>query len=194
MGVEKYVEFLYSLMPRGLAFSRDPNSFTFKMIEGIAEELYRIEIRGNNILDEADPRTTNELLPDWERALGLPDDCTGEGPTLQARRNEVLAKLTGIGGINKQFYIDLAASLGFPITIREYRPFYVGRASVGDPLSNGPWRYTWQVNAPAATYLRFSVGQSAVGEPLVYAANDTLQCAIDKRKPAETIVLFAFNT
>lgn len=192
--MNKYIELLFNLLPKGVAWNKNPNSFLSQLMDGISQEMNRVDQKTEALLLEMDPRTSNELLTDWERMLGLPDECTGEAATVQARRNEAYAKLTGIGSTSRQFYIDLAASLGFEVTITEFRPFRAGLSRAGDRITNGDWIYAWQVNAPATEYLRFRAGLSFAGEPLVYSGNDTLQCAIDKRKPAHTIVLFAFTT
>ena len=39
------------------------------------------------LIDESDPRSTLEMLNDWERAFGLPDSCTDAADTLAERQN-----------------------------------------------------------------------------------------------------------
>jgi len=159
----------------------------------MADELSRADGRAADLLRELDPRTTVELLTDWETALGLPDACVPAGQTIQQRRSAVVAKYTSLGGQSRQFYIDLAAALGYTITITEFRPFRAGISVAGDPLTNGDWIFAWQVNAPETTIFEFRAGQSTAGEPLRNWGNDELECAISAVKPAHTEVLFAYG-
>lgn len=155
----------------------------------------RFDMRvGADLVNEADPNTTSELLLDWERVVGIPDACRETvSPTVTQRRNDILQKLQARGGQSVQFFIDLAASLGFEVTITEFRPFRVGRSRVGDPLSNGPWAFAWQVNAAENTVIYFRTGIGRVGEPLAVWGNDVLECTISRRRPAHTTVLFAYE-
>lgn len=197
MGVKftssQYLRMVLALLPEGLAWPKESGTQTYKAAEALAQELQRIDSRVADLLAESDPRTTLELLEDWERVVGIPDECSGVGSTIQARRNEVLARLTGGGSLSRQFYIDFAESLGFAIEIIEFPPFVAG-SNAGDLLSNlDGWRFTWQVQAPEDTVIYFSAGQSSAGEPLATWGNDVLECSIRKRAPAGTKVLFAYG-
>lgn len=191
--IDQYTSFLKTLLPPGRAWARASISTVSKFLEGLAAEMVRLDQRTGDLLLEADPRATAELLPEWERMLGLPDGCSGLAITLQERRAAILAKLITKGAISKQFFIDLAASLGFEITITEFRPFRAGHSCAGDALTNGDWVVAWRVNAPSQTVKYFRAGQSCAGEPLATWGNDVLECKISKRIPAGTIVLFAYG-
>lgn len=54
---------------------------------GAADELVRVDGRADDLLDEADPTTATELLPEYERELGI-----AAAPTLQERRANVVAR------------------------------------------------------------------------------------------------------
>ena len=184
---------ILDLLPTGLAWAKDPGFETYEVATALSKELERIDTRASDLLRESDPRTTSELIGDWERVLGLPDECSGDTPTLQDRRDQVVARLTDGGSINRQYYIDLAASLGFTVTIFEYRPFLAGRGRAGDAISNGLWIFVWQINAPENTIKYFRAGSSLAGEALARWGNDTLECLITKRAPAGTKVLFSYG-
>lgn len=196
MGIsaEQYANQLASLLPSGQAWDNDKRSSLMgRLLKAFALELARIDLRGEDLMNELDPRTTLELLPDWERVLGLPDPCLSQAGTLAQRRQAVTTKLTLIGGQSKQFFIDLAAGLGYTITITEFYPFVAG-SDVGDELYNSDeWRYTWQINAPETTITEFRVGQSTTGEALREWGNEQLECAMNLRKPAHTNLLFAYG-
>lgn len=149
------------------------------------------QIAAELILAEADPRSTSYLLPGWERVLGLPDPCVGALPTIEQRRDAVVAKVMMKGGQSRPFFIGLAAKLGFTITITEFSQFSV-ISPVNAPLCGWEWCFTWQVNAPINTVRRWSV-LSGVNEPLSTWGNQLLECAIKRFKPAHTYVQFSYS-
>lgn len=190
----EYREQLKALLPPGQAFPRDPGTTLHDLLDGMSIELARVDARAGSLPQEANPRSSAELLPDWERVAGLPDKCSGaiEG-TLQGRRNALLAKLTSTGGQSAAYFIELAAALGYDITIEVFRPFRAGHSFAGDLLTNGPWAFTWLVRSPAVSVTYFRAGQSAAGERLRTWGNDTLECKLNQLKPAHTIALFAYG-
>lgn len=189
-----YLAQLQALLPQGFAWPRQADAALTKLLLAWADEMARIDGRAADLVEEVDPRTTAELLADWERVAGLPDSCVvayGVTQTAAQRRNALVAKLTTIGGQSAAYYIALAASLGYTITITEYKTFTV-RSKVNDPLNDLPWRFTFTVNAPLNTVRRFTV-RSAVNEPLAAWGNELLECVISRLKPAHTHVLFAYQ-
>ncbi|UVL42505.1 DUF2313 domain-containing protein [Pseudomonas sp. B21-040] len=190
----EYREQLKALLPPGQAFPRDPGTTLHDLLDGMSIELSRLDGRAGVMPREANPGTTAELLPDWERVAGLPDKCSGLlEQTLQGRRSALLAKLTSTGGQSAAYFIEVAAALGYTVTIETFKPFRVGRSTVGDSLPNGPWAFTWLVRAPEVSVTSFRVGQSAVGERLRIWGNDTLECKLNQLKPAHTIAIFAYG-
>lgn len=192
--IEDYGKQLLDLMPPGQAFSRDPGTQLEQVLLGCAVEFSRVEARGDQLAIEVIPSETNELLTDWERVAGLPDKCSGKlEETIQGRRNALLAKLSSTGGQSPAYFIEVARSLGYDVTITEFRPFLAGSSRAGDPLTNGDWIYTWRINAPETTIIEFRAGLSAAGEPLRTWGNDTLECKINQLKPAHTHVIFSYG-
>jgi len=57
--------------------------------------------------------TTDEYIADFERAVGIPDDCFDGGGTLEERRLNVIVKLTSIGITTREDFEELAVVLGF---------------------------------------------------------------------------------
>lgn len=189
-----YLEQLKTLLPPGQAFPREAGTTLHSLLDGMSIELARVDARGEALPLEAIPSSSSELLVDWERVAGLPDKCSGVlEETLQGRKNVLLAKLSSTGGQSAPYFIELAESLGYVVTIEQFRPFRVGLSSVGDSLTNGDWVFAWRIKAPAVTVTSFRVGQSAVGERLRTWGNDTLECKINQLKPAHTIALFAYG-
>ena len=140
------------------------------------------------------PATALELLPEWEESLGLPDNCTiGETYTIERRRQAVVARLVGKGSLSKQFYIDLAKTLGYEITIDEYRQARSGFSVCGEALNGQDWPFTWRVNAQQTTYVQARAGVTFCGEPLATWGNKILECSLNQLAPPFTILLFSHH-
>jgi uncharacterized protein YmfQ (DUF2313 family) len=188
-----YLRQLTALLPRGDGLSREPTSNLYKLLQALADELGRFDDRMEQLKREWDPSLTLEMLPDWERVLGLPDPCITEDQTVDQRRDAVVAKLTLLGGQSRAFFISLAASLGYTITITEFDPFVSGGGHSGDPLYDYEWAHTWQVNSAEDTVVYFDCN-SVCSEALASWSNEALECAITDRAPAHTVVNFAYGT
>lgn len=186
----EYLAQLQALLPPGAAWSREPSADLTRLLAALADELGRIDGRADALLAELDPRTTAELLRDWERVAGLPDPCTGADPTTAARRAALHTRLTTLGGQSAAYYQALAADLGFAITITEFRPHTVAD-DVETPLHGPQWRFWWQVNAALETITEFST-LDTVADPLAAWGNERLECLIRRLKPAHTEVIFAY--
>lgn len=186
-----YLTQLQSLLPKGVAWNREEGSTLSTVLAGFAKEFLNVDVRVESFHREADPSRALEMLADWERAVGLPDPCTGPLETLEGRRSAVVARLGSQGGQSREFFIKLAETLGYTITITEHKPFRVG-SRVGEALTNGPWQHAWRVTAPETTVRRFKVG-AAVGERLATWGNQELECAIERAKPAHTTAIFSYE-
>lgn len=188
---DNYLQQLQNLLLRGKAWTREVGSVMSFFLAGVAQEFARVDLRADQLIDEADPRLTNELLVDWERVAGLPDPCGEQLGNTVALRNTVLTyKLTNMGGQSKQFYIDIAARLGFTVTITEFSPYTVDD-EVDDFIYGQDWIFAWQVNAPSQT-VREATVDSGVDEFIRIWGNEILECNINRLKPAHTVALFSY--
>lgn len=188
-----YLHMLQQLLPTGAAWPRDAEATLTRLLAAYADSLARAHNRAMDLLDEADPRSTAEMLADWEATAGLPDACAGAATTVQERRAALIAKLVSRGGQSRRFFIDLAEALGFQVTITEFGPFRAGASAAGDPCCSELWRFVWRVNAPETTTVAFRAGASAAGEPLAKWGNALLECAVTAKCPAHTTVQFAYG-
>lgn len=195
MNRSAYLAFIQSLLPVGEVWGRAANSVMTTVLNVIAGEFWRTHTRIDDMLAEADPRQTLEILPEWEVETGLPDMCSGIADTLQERRLSVLQKLTSRGGQSKAYFIDIAAVLGYTITIDEFRPFLCGISRCGDKLNGGPEvRYNWRVHVAGARVTYFRTGASRCGEKLMSISRATdLECIFNRLKPAHTNLIFSYE-
>lgn len=182
-----YLHLLLTLLPKGPAWAEDD-----RLLDGMAEESARLHNRVMDLIDEYFPGTTAELFGEWETEYGLPDPCVTEAQSLVQRRAALVAKVSRLGGQTPQFYIDLAAALGYTITITEFNPFYAGAGAAGHALYGDEWQHAWQVNAPETTVTDFIVNQSTAGDPLRSWGNELLECVLRLFAPAHTYVIFAY--
>ncbi len=194
---DSYRAQLLSLPPPGAIWPKDPSSRFFSLLGALGAVLAAAHNRLVELIDEADPRTTVEMLEDWERVLGLPDSCTPTTTnlTLQERRDRVVQKLTLGGGQTPAFFIALAAQLGYAITIEEPRPFICGVSECGDPIG-GTYtdRHYWRVRVPDPRVTYFRTGVSQCGDRLgeLDRAED-LECILERAKPAQSRLLFSYE-
>lgn len=94
--VKKHADSLANYLPNGRLFLEKFNdeSELRKLLVGLAGELERAEKNASDLYEERDITKTTLLIEEWERALGIPDDCfPGNGP-IEERRNHVLIKFT----------------------------------------------------------------------------------------------------
>lgn len=191
-----YRDQMIALLPTGPAWPREADSQLGRLLYGLADEFARIDGRCEALIEEADPRTALELLPDWERVAGLPDGCVAAPATVSERQIALRNRLVQRGGQSIIWFESLALRLGYFIDIEELRPFSCGDALDAGLL--GEWAHVWRVVA------QLEAG-SAAGGRVVADVNATcedrlamwgavdLECVIRRAAPAHTIVLFAYR-
>ena len=121
----KYRELCFSLVPLGLFNHQRENakSAIYKLFDGLAAEFARIHQRADDLVLEANPASTAELLQLWEETLGITPNSTD---TTAKRRARVVARFLEEGGQSREYFIALAAALGFEIEIETYPAFEAG--------------------------------------------------------------------
>jgi uncharacterized protein YmfQ (DUF2313 family) len=181
------------LLPRGKAWPRDPTSVQAQTLATLMPTFQRLTARGAFLLSDAFPSTTDELLPEWEASLGLPDPCAGESPTIALRQAQVLARFTAGGGQSIAYFTAFAATLGYDITIEQFAPSRFGR-TFGSSFGGTAWAFAWQVNAPQFTVATFNFGTGYFGDPFASWGNTVLQCELQRLAPAHTTILFNYSS
>lgn len=211
-----YAAGLSNLLPQGSAWPREPDSVLMKVVTGLAGVWgNEVDRRAADLLEnETDPRRTIAMLPEWERAFGLPDACNDESQTLETRRAALLTRMLTIGEQDRAFFYRIAALLGYTIRIVEYSPVMAGVSQLGDTRSlspEGPWdaeyywevgppeiRFYWKVRVLGARLDWFRVGGNG-GEcgvdPMVRISLATdLECLFRRWKPAHTQIVFDYGS
>ncbi|OPY15601.1 MAG: hypothetical protein A4E66_00005 [Syntrophus sp. PtaB.Bin001] len=188
MTADDYLNAFLQLLPPGWVYPRSLSGTLADTLKALADELGRVDARVDDLLDEADPRTTLEMLTDWEDVCGLAPDSDS---LLYSRRNAVVRQLRYRGGQSRAYFIALAASLGYSITITEFRP-YTCITPIDQGIYNEECRFVWQVNAPETTIIEATC-ESPCNEPLRSWGNEVLESAISYLKPAHTTVIFSYG-
>ncbi|WNC90966.1 DUF2313 domain-containing protein [Paraburkholderia sp. FT54] len=187
-----YLNAFQALMPRGLVWPRDQDAVQTQVVAGITKVYARGTARANYLLVDAFPATTNELLPEWEATLGLPDPCAGAAPTVQVRRAQVVARLTNTGSQSAPYFTQIAANLGYDITVQNFRPARANVSRCGDACNQVAWASAWAIEAPLNTVSYAQSSLAVAGDALASWGNEVLECEINALKPAHTVVLFQY--
>ncbi len=166
---------------------------TFRaLIEGLGTEYLRTEENIFDVCEEMDPQITDDLLPEWERSVGIPDSCFSTAGDIERRRQAVLLKLGGFRVQTAQDFIDLAAVLGQVIEIEPgaiggaYPMRYPGRYLGG---AKGA-RFTMIVHFPNTTNTKYN--QLYPGPYGV--ATGIVECIIQRTAPSTVTVIFSYGT
>ena len=191
--VDQYQDALWQLLPQGLAWTRLAGGPRDQFLRGLAVEPARVDDRIREFLQQMLPSLTHELLSEWEEFLGLPDACEPADAefTLERRRAAIVARLRTIVSPSPGYFIDLAASLGYEITIEECHPFTT-ESTCDLPIYDDAWAYVWIV-AGRGDQQQWFTTLSTVDERLSSGEPNPLECLFGKLKPSHTIVLFEFT-
>jgi uncharacterized protein YmfQ (DUF2313 family) len=187
-----YLRAFQALMPRGRVWPSDSDAAQAQVFAGLTQIYARNTARANQLLVDAFPGTTYELLPEWEATLGLPDPCAGSAPTIQQRRNQVVARLANSGGQSIAYFVKFAAQLGYSITITQYSQARAGILKAGQPVNGYAWNFAWKVTAPLNSVVRAVAGAMGAGDPLAAWGNNVLECEVRAVMPAHTIPIFSY--
>lgn len=192
---ENQADILADHLPIGGVFDaarKDDTNFK-KLLIGLGIELYRLEVAIFLVCNELDPFTTAQLLPEWERSVGIPDLCLKTNKSLEERRQQVLLKLRGFRVQNVQDFVDLAAIFGERIIIEQgadrgvypmcYPVVYYGNAKTA--------RFTMIVHFPDIAPPRYPL---AYPFPYTFNRNGVIECLIKKVRPANVQVIFSYGT
>lgn len=170
----------------------DPDSNLGKLIKGLAIEFYRLEVLTQKISVEMDINKTNDLILEWEKSVGLPDDCFSTNINIETRRLQVLQKFSNFGGVQKASdFVRVAAVFGFTVSVTP--------ASLKYPFPLPfPIMFFGSDRDITHTILVAFVGQTSVDEPFPLpfpytfgsGSRGFLQCIFDKLAPANVRILF----
>lgn len=162
-----------------------------KILLGLAQQW--LDFRGliNEVYDEYDPRSTTDLIEEWETFVGIPDSCISNKGTLEERRNNVLLKLAGINATTAKQFENVAAALGYTVTV-------TNGVDVGTLPATFPVPLVSAATAPFVIVVNLDASLAPATFPLSFPISLTsnapkiLECFFNKLKPANTVVVFRY--
>ncbi len=191
-----YAQGLFSLLPQGLAWPRTSGTVLYKVVTGLGQIFGFVDDRAADLLEvETDPRLTTELLPEWETAFGLPDNCIPLPPTDEpTRRENLVDRMTLLGAQSREFFIDRAELIGERVTIREFAPYMCGVSRCGDTRllsieNSDPAHFRWELGQPE---IRF-YWTAKIEELLANFKGADIACLYRRWKPAHTEVVMDYS-
>jgi uncharacterized protein YmfQ (DUF2313 family) len=213
-----YGRALAALLPQGDAWPRWDDSTLIRTTDALGEIFGYVDSRAADLLEvETDPRLTLEMLEDWERNFRLPDPCFKSALTIDERHKILVFKMTLLGAQSREFFIGMAAWLGYTITITERAPFTCGISQVGDTSQMINWNgtpgddpqaldYRWRIGPPEMRFLwtvhvtgaplmwfRAGAGEAGVQYHLTIGFAEDLECLLNRWKPAHTHIVFDYS-
>lgn len=112
---------------------------------GIARFLSRLRRRQRVFVKQFDPRTADELLPEYESAYGL--EPTGD-QSLDDRRDALLTKMRSLGGVNAEAIQQLAIDFGYlDAVVTDAADPFTTESLCDDFLMGGEWKLTLKLTA-----------------------------------------------
>lgn len=188
-----YTAALQNLLPVGLVWPRKTDGIQAAVCRALAQSYQQSDDAAAALLVGAFPATATIMLSDWEKTLGLPDDCAiGENDSIALRQKAVIARMFSTGGQSSAYFIGVAKALGYDITITVFRQARAGMSVCGDALNGEDWPFTWLVTAPQTTITYAQAGVSYCGDPLRSWGNRRLECRLNALSPSHTIVKFGY--
>ncbi len=153
-----------------------------------ANSLELAQASASTLTAEMFPDTAASFLTAWERVLAIapaPDAMRSE------RVAEIVFRLRSLGRLDRQYFIDIAATVGYVITITELQPLMAGWAQSGSAVLADYVRWIWTVTITDG-FNRFAhAGAAAAGEPIAWFRDKRhLDDIFNSLKPAHTLVIF----
>ena len=165
LAADAYQRMMAKLLPPGRLW-RMIDSTLSDLLLGCADELARLDARVDDLFDEADPSTADELLPEYERML----DLSSDGTTAE-RQARVVARL-----VARQRYrpVDFQTALA-PLLGQDAGDVVVLERTVAEAAAMGD----------AREIFRFFIYRDPAAPGTYYL--DSAQALVDKIKPAHTV-------
>ena len=189
------ISILSQHLPSGPAWEAKarPESNFYKILKGMVQEFSRVEAQIQGVADEHDINQTVELLTEWETSVGIPDECFSIDISVAQRRDNVILKLGALNGVvSDQDFIDIAAVLGFVVTIVPGSTIALFPLLFPLPLflDANDARFTMRVevdNAPPP-------GVFPLAFPIPFTGDNAniLECVFNLLKPSVTKIQFVY--
>jgi uncharacterized protein YmfQ (DUF2313 family) len=187
MDAAAHARVLKKLLPPGRLWNLLPDSVLSLLFLAFGDELARVDGRGEDLIEETDPRTATETLSDWESMLGLPDEDIIAIPVSdEDRRLAIVQKFIRRGGQTPAYFIRLAQACGYTSDQHYITEGYAatvarswGNTHCNDLLRGGGWAHVWE----------FHIEVPGVGS---FLTQEELEAVIRRAAPAHTVAVFFY--
>lgn len=147
--VEQYRDASLALLPPGSAFSKSIYGGLAELLEALSVEPAREQEVADRMLVNYDPAYADEMLVEWEKALGL----SGAG-TLTERQAALITKLRGRTSHAKKLFEDAALALGYGEETWVQLDLPIAKAQVvraPRQMVGGRWRFSFESPVASST-------------------------------------------
>ena len=169
----KHAEILQKNLPYGRIWQSDNDELFGRILVVLGACLDNVYNKINQLKLEFSPKTTNDLLDEWEADAGIPDNCFSKGDNNSARveilRRKILERVPATKTVINNYLININ------VTLNE------------DP--NNPI-VTIGLQSTADIYARCGVARCGNDRLLDFATNDTVKCWIKRVLPAHLYIKF----
>jgi hypothetical protein len=209
---QRSLEVLQAHFPLGMAWDafRTAGKNAYALLSALAESFEDAWESLCFLVSELDPRTTDQLIVEWETAVSLPDRCLPTYSTLQERRDWVMWRLNKKRWNTAQDWKDLALLFGFEIDITpgwlvQKRALFWDDTSGHFPtfplaFDNFPklGRFRVYIDVIGASFHGFQYGENDnPGFPIPFEdgpiAFQDFKCLIDRVRPANVVIIWNDN-
>ena len=186
-----FKDLLNMLYPPGV-FSDDAESDVQKELVVVANAFQRANDNAAALRNEMHPETATVSLASWERILAL---TPGPSDPIQTRRQRIIAALTAQGGLSRQYFINLAASLGYMIEIDELQPLKAGSMRAGQLVAVPETCFCWRIRVLnwSGKVVKFRAGAARAGDCLGWWPTDVyFEGIMNQLQRASSSIIFEY--
>jgi uncharacterized protein YmfQ (DUF2313 family) len=195
---ESQAQGLANLMPNSREWRAKnvPTSNLAKLIKAVSTEIFNLDKLIQDVAKQNDIRYTTDLIENWERSFGIPNDSFDINVDIVQRRIQVLATLRAQGCTTVKDFINLIEGVfGYEhVTIIHGSDFiaYPPYSVPFYPSSNSPSLYwTWYIYADGI--FPDSYPPYAVPFTPTSSSENAMTRFVQKLKPWNTILIFRNN-
>lgn len=184
---------LQALLPRGAAWPRHEDAVLTRFLGALAARHAALHARTGGLSErESFPPLTAELIGDWERALGLPDECSADLTLLEQRRAAVVARLTERLAPTPATIEAVSLAFGVRVSVVEFG-FYNCEMDCEQPITDEAWAHAFQVWG-SGRVVTDATCEDDCERPLRAWSTLPHECAVRRLAPAHTVPLFGSFT
>lgn len=195
-------------LPSGRIFGAKniTSSNLWKLIHGIAYELFTADGYLCDYQEDISPSVTTYFIEEWEKALGIPDGCLKGTGSLTDRRRDVVLKLAMLGIQTAADFVRIGALFGVTVTVESLvrfsefpMEFPIHLVESGFPRHTFPMTFPFSTFTPAQSKFTLIVSFSVTAAsrfsltfPFTFGDESMtiLECLFRRLKPANCDIIF----